>query len=184
MADETTGAAAPDVVAAAVPDPEAAAKREAEAEVLRSQARRIAIGLTIAILIAFAVGLVIVLSEDPLVRIAGIGLIGFAGSGVGALSSLLVRYSTGVALGDGTRVPSGVEGEIYEHKMAFPLAMRPVLGLLIAPLIVGALLLFQSKHEDFKGSRESLMIASFVGGLYAKSLIEAAKNAFKVVFRA
>ena len=40
------------------------------------------------------------------------------------------------------------------------------------------------KVEDFENSVNAMMLVSFVGGLYAKSVLEAAKSAFKVVFRA
>lgn len=182
MTDAAT-ASAPEAVESAA-DPQIAERRAAEVAALQAQARRIAWMLTVMIVVAFFAGMSIILDKQPLVQIAGIGLVGFAGSGVGALSSLLMRYSTGVELASGERVPANAEGEVYLHNMAFPLAMRPVLGALIAPLTCGAVMLLFSKHEEFKGSLEALMVVAFVGGLYAKSAIEASKNAFKVVFRA
>jgi len=123
-------------------------------------------------------------APGQLTRMTGVALVGFAGSGVGAFTSLLARYANGLELADGAHVPSAAEGELYHRRLAFCFLMRPVLGALVAPLIVGGVTLFVTRHEDFTNSFNAMMIASFVGGLYAKSALETAKNAFKVVFRA
>ena len=114
----------------------------------------------------------------------GVALLGMAGSGVGALTSLLGRYAAGFKLESGDLVPPDAEGETYDRRISFCFLVRPALGLLVAPLIVAAVALFFKSHEDFKGSADAVMVVAFIGGLYAKSALEAAKNAFKVVFRA
>lgn len=155
-----------------------------EVRALHASARLVAIGLTLAVVAAFMAGLGILQVPNQLTRMGGVALIGFAGAGVGALVSLLARYATGLELASGERSPPGVEGEVYHHRIAFCFVMRPFLGALVAPLVVGGASLFVSRHESFTNSVDAMMLASFIGGLYAKSILEAAKNAFKVVFRA
>jgi ATP-dependent protease HslVU (ClpYQ) peptidase subunit len=158
--------------------------RGPEAAALHASARRVALVLAAASIAAFAAGIGILQSPGQLTRMTGVALVGFAGSGVGAFTSLLARYANGLELADGAHVPSAAEGELYHRRLAFCFLMRPVLGALVAPLIVGGVTLFVTRHEDFTNSFNAMMIASFVGGLYAKSALETAKNAFKVVFRA
>ena len=158
--------------------------RGAEAAALHASARRTALALTVAVVAAFVAGIGILQAPEQLTKMTGVALVGFAGSGVGAFTSLLARYASGLELADGTRVPAAAEGELYHRRLAFCFLMRPVLGALVAPLIVGGVTLFVTRHEDFTNSFNAMMIASFVGGLYAKSALETAKNAFKVVFRA
>ena len=133
---------------------------------------------------SFVLGIAILEQPDNLLKMGGVALIGFAGSGVGALTSLLMRYATGFELASGERAPPSAEGEVFHRRIAFCFVMRPVLGALVAPLIVGGVTLFLSRHEAFRNSVDAMMLVSFAGGLYAKSILEAAKNAFKVVFRA
>jgi len=175
VVDETT---MQDAVAPADP------ARGSEAAALHASARRTALALTVAIVAAFVAGIGILQAPDQLTKMTGVALVGFAGSGVGAFTSLLARYANGLELADGTHVPVAAEGELYHRRLAFCFLMRPVLGALVAPLIVGGVTLFVTRHEDFTNSFNAMMIASFVGGLYAKSALETAKNAFKVVFRA
>ena len=158
--------------------------RGPEATALHASARRVALALGVASVAAFTAGIGILQAPDHLLKMTGVALVGFAGSGVGAFTSLLARYANGLELADGTHVPAAAEGELYHRRMAFCFVMRPVLGALVAPLIVGGVTLFVTRHEDFTNSFNAMMIASFVGGLYAKSALETAKNAFKVVFRA
>lgn len=155
-----------------------------EAAGLHASARRVALALAVLSAAAFTAGIGILQVPDQLTKMAGVALVGFAGSGVGAFTSLLARYANGLELADGAHVPSAAEGELYHRRLAFCFLMRPVLGALVAPLIVGGVTLFMTRHEDFTNSSNAMMIASFVGGLYAKSALEAAKSAFKVVFRA
>jgi hypothetical protein len=155
-----------------------------EVRSLHASARLIAIVLTAAIVVAFVAGYGIIREPNQLMKMTGVALIGFAGAGIGALTSLLARYATGFELADGGRWPPNAEGEVYQQRIAFCFLMRPFLGALVAPLIVGGVSLFLTRHESFTNSVDAMMLASFVGGLYAKSILEAAKNAFKVVFRA
>jgi ATP-dependent protease HslVU (ClpYQ) peptidase subunit len=155
-----------------------------EAAGLHTSARRGALALAVLSAVAFTTGIGILQTPDQLTKMTGVALVGFAGSGVGAFTSLLARYANGLELADGSHVPSAAEGELYHRRLAFCFLMRPVLGALVAPLIVGGVTLFVTRHEDFTNSLNAMMIASFVGGLYAKSALETAKNAFKVVFRA
>lgn len=178
MADSAEVADAASVVPGIAPE------QEAELRSLHTVARLIAVALTVAIVAAFVAGYGILLRPEGLTKLVGVGLIGFAGSGVGALVSLLNRYAAGFELDDGGRSPPNAEGEVFQRRIAFCFVMRPVLGLLIAPLIVAGVSLFTSRHETFTNSVDAMVLASFIGGLYAKSILEAAKNAFKVVFRA
>ncbi|MFO1311092.1 MAG: hypothetical protein U1F41_03405 [Burkholderiales bacterium] len=166
-----------EAVQAAVQDPQ-------EIRALHASARAVAIVLTLAVVATFMAGIGILQAPGQLTRMGGVALIGFAGAGVGALVSLLARYATGLELANGERSPPGVEGELYHRRIAFCFVMRPFLGALVAPLVVGGVSLFVSRHESFTNSVDAMMLASFIGGLYAKSILEAAKNAFKVVFRA
>jgi len=158
--------------------------RGPEAAALHGSARRVALALAALSVVAFTSGIGILQAPDQLLKMTGVALVGFAGSGVGAFTSLLARYANGLELADGTHVPASAEGELYHRRLAFCFLMRPVLGALVAPLIVGGVTLFMTRHEDFTNSFNAMMIASFAGGLYAKSALETAKNAFKVVFRA
>ncbi len=168
---------------AAAAGPGNAPEHDAELRSLHTAARLIAVALTVAIVVAFVAGYGILERPEGLTKMVGVGLIGFAGSGVGALVSLLNRYAAGFELDDGARSPPGAEGEVFQRRIAFCFVMRPVLGLLIAPLIVAGVSLFLSRHETFTNSVDAMTLASFIGGLYAKLILEAAKNAFKVVFR-
>jgi hypothetical protein len=179
MADATLESDAP--ATSAAPSPEA---NDAEVRALHASARRVAIALTIAIVASFMGGVALLEETDGAMRMGAVALLGFSGSGVGALTSLLARYAAGLELADGEHVPPAAEGELYHRRIAFCFLMRPVLGALVAPLIVGGVTLFMSRHEDFEKSFNATMLVSFVGGLYAKSVLETAKNAFKVVFRA
>ena len=173
--------AAPDSEAAA--NASAVARRDAEVRALHASARLVSIGLTVVVL-SFMGGVALLEDASDFVKMGGVAFLGLSGSGVGALTSLLARYAAGFELENGERVPPAAAGEVYHTRIAFCFVMRPVLGVLVAPLIVGGVSLFLSRHEDFTNSLDAMMIVSFVGGLYAKSVLEAAKSAFKVVFRA
>lgn len=161
-----------------------AAHDSPEVRALHVSARLVAVVLTVAVVATFIAGLGILQVPSQLTKMGGVALIGFAGAGVGALTSLLARYAAGFELASGERSPPGAEGEVYHRRIAFCFLMRPFLGALVAPLIVGGVSLFVSRHESFTNSVDAMMLASFIGGLYAKSILETAKNAFKVVFRA
>ena len=158
--------------------------RQPEIERLHRTARTIAILLGAISIAAFLVGRSLIDGTVGMEHLMGVALLGMAGSGVGALTSLLGRYAAGFELEDGVRVPPNAEGEVYDRRISFCFLVRPALGLLVAPLIVGAIAMFFKSHEDFSGSADAVMVVAFIGGLYAKSALEAAKNAFKVVFRA
>lgn len=162
----------------ASPSPDALADR------MHTPARLLALVLTLVCVLCFLVGLPLVEETLSVYQMVGVALVGMSGSGVGALTSLLARYAAGFELDDGTRVPATAEGEVYNRRIAFCMLMRPVLGLLVAPLLVAGIALFFKSHEDFKGSADAVTVVAFIGGLYAKSVLEAAKNAFRVVFRA
>lgn len=151
---------------------------------LHRSARVLAVVLTMVCIAAFLAGRAIVEDQRGLMHVIGVGLIGMSGSGLGALTSLLARYAAGFELDDGTRIPADAEGELYGPRIAFCMLMRPVLGVLVAPLLVAGIALFFKQHEEFQGNAEAVSVVAFIGGLYAKSAVEAAKNAFKVVFRA
>ncbi len=165
-------------VETAVPSPDPALRR------LHLTARQLAIVLTVICILSFMAGRAIVEHPQDVHMLLGIALIGMAGSGVGALTSLLARYANGFELDDGTRIPAQAEGEVYHRRIGFCMLMRPVLGALVAPLLVTGIALFFKQHEEFKGSADAMTVVAFIGGLYAKSAIDAAKTAFKVVFRA
>ena len=160
------------------------ASRNAEIEHLHRTARTIAIVVALVSIGSFLAGRDLVEGTVGMQHLMGVALLGMSGSGVGALTSLLGRYAAGFKLESGVLVPPDAEGETYDRRIAFCFLARPALGLLVAPLIVGAIALFFKSHEDFKGSADAVMVVAFIGGLYAKSALEAAKNAFKVVFRA
>lgn len=154
------------------------------ADKLHQTARLLAAVLTFICVTSFLAGRSLIGTTVDMQHIVGIALIGMSGSGVGALTSLLARYAAGFELEDGTRIPANAEGEVYNRRIGFCMLMRPVLGLLVAPLLVLGIALFFKTHEDFKGNADAVTLVAFIGGLYAKSVLEAAKNAFKVVFRA
>jgi hypothetical protein len=156
----------------------------AQADRMHRPARLLALALTVICVLGFMLGRPLVQETLSVTQMLGVALIGMSGSGVGALTSLLARYAAGFELDDGTRVPATAEGELYHRRIGFCMLMRPVLGLLVAPLLVAGIALFFKAHEDFKGSADAVTVVAFIGGLYAKSVLEAAKNAFKVVFRA
>lgn len=158
--------------------------RDAELRALHASARVVAVVLAAAIVATFVAGYAILQQPEQMLKMTGVALIGFAGAGVGALTSLLARYATGVELASGERSPPAADGELYHRRIAFCFVMRPVLGALVAPLIVGGVTLFTSRHEGFANSVDAMMLVAFAGGLYAKSILETAKNVFKVVFRA
>lgn len=164
--------------------PPAAPNHDAAVERLHRTARTLAVALALVCLLTFTLGRGIVERTADLHVLLGVALIGMAGSGLGALTSLLSRYANGFELEDGTRYPAATEGEVYYRRIAFCMLMRPVLGALVAPLIVVGVVLFTKQHEDYKGSADAITVIAFIGGLYAKSAIDAAKTAFKVVFRA
>ena len=182
MTESTLDSAAPDEVPTF--EPGAVASRDAEVRALHASARWVSLALTVVAVVAFLGGAALLEQSGDGMRLGAIALLGLAGSGVGALTSLLARYSAGFELENGERVPPAAEGALYHRRIAFCFIVRPVLGVLVAPLIVGGVTLFMSRHEDFKNSADAMMLVSFVGGLYAKSVLEAAKSAFKVVFRA
>jgi hypothetical protein len=157
---------------------------DAAVQSLHTGARGLALSLAVMSIMSFVIGRGIVEYSKDLHLLLGVALVGMAGSGVGALTSLLSRYAAGFELEDGTRVPAAAEGEVYHRRIAFCMLMRPVLGTLVAPLVVVGIALFFKQHEEFKGSPDAITVVSFIGGLYAKSAIDAAKTAFKVVFRA
>lgn len=173
-----------DTGAGAAPAAGSAPHDDAEIRTLHASARLTAVALTVAIVAAFVAGLAILERPDHLLKMTGVALVGFAGSGVGALTSLLARYAAGFELANGDRSPPAADGEVYHRRIAFCFVMRPVLGALVAPLIVGGVTLFTSRHEGFVNSVDAMMLVAFAGGLYAKSILETAKNVFKVVFRA
>lgn len=158
--------------------------RRPSVEPLHRCARGLALLLTVVCIASFVGGRSIIEQAPGLMQVVGIALIGMAGSGLGALTSLLSRYAAGFQLDDGTRIPADAEGELYGRRIAFCMLMRPVLGLLIAPLLVAGIAMFLKEHQEFKSNHDAVTVVAFIGGLYAKSAIEAAKNAFKVVFRA
>jgi len=164
--------------------PAADASPDALVQDLHRTARLLAAFLTAVCIAGFLWGRSFVAETVSTYHMLGVALIGMSGSGVGALTSLLARYAAGFELEDGTRVPAQAEGEVYGRRIGFCMLMRPVLGLLVAPLLVAGVALFFKSHEDFKGSADAVTIVAFIGGLYAKSVLEVAKNAFKVVFRA
>jgi hypothetical protein len=170
---------------AAVPDAIVASTPSAPTEqAMHTTARLLALALTVICVGSFLLGRPLVAETLSVNQVMGIALVGMSGSGVGALTSLLARYAAGLELDDGSRIPATAEGELYNRRIGFCMLMRPVLGLLVAPLLVAGIALFFKAHEDFKGSADAVTVVAFLGGLYAKSLLEAAKNAFKVVFRA
>jgi len=173
-----------DPTAAPAPDAGTAAHHGEEVRALHASARFLALALAAAIVAAFVAGFGILQQPDHLLKMTGVALIGFAGSGVGALTSLLARYAAGLELANGERSPPAAEGEVFHQRIAFCFVVRPVLGALVAPLIVGGVTLFTSRHEGFVNSVDAMMLVAFAGGLYAKSILETAKNVFKVVFRA
>jgi hypothetical protein len=176
---EAEAAAAPAEVAAS-PAP----THDATIERMHRTARRLAFALAAISVLAFMAGRGIVERHAELHLLLGVALIGMAGSGVGALTSLLARYANGFEFDDGTRFPAAAEGEVYYRRIAFCMLMRPVLGALVAPLVVVGVALFTKQHEEYKGSADVITVIAFIGGLYAKSAVDAAKTAFKVVFRA
>ena len=175
-----TETASDDVASAPADDTSA----KAEIEHLHRTARAIAIVVAIVSIGSFLAGRGLVEGTVGMQHLLGVALLGMSGSGVGALTSLLGRYAAGFKLESGALVPPDAEGETYDRRISFCFLVRPVLGLLVAPLIVAAVALFFKTHEDFKGSSDAVTVVAFIGGLYAKSALEAAKNAFKVVFRA
>jgi hypothetical protein len=181
MTDSTTSSSE---IAAAPLGTSTGPSPELLADGMHRPARLLAFVLTVICVLSFLVGRPLVQETLSLYQMMGVALIGMSGSGVGALTSLLARYAAGFELDDGTRVPAQAEGELYNRRIGFCMLMRPVLGLLVAPLLVAGIALFFKSHEDFKGSADAVTVVAFIGGLYAKSVLEAAKNAFKVVFRA
>lgn len=168
----------------AAPEPAYTEKQSREIRALHQSARGLAILLSVLCVVAFVVGRRVIDGTTGIDHFLGVAVMGMAGSGLGALSSLLSRYVAGLKLEDGTTCPPGAEGELYDRRIAFAMLMRPVLGVLIAPLLVAGVALFFKQHEDFKNSVDAVTVVAFVGGLYAKSVIETAKNLFKAVFRA
>lgn len=170
--------------ATAAPEPVYTNRQLGEMRSLHQSARGLAVLLSVVCVATFLGGRVAIDGNVGIAQLLGVALIGMAGSGLGALSSLLARYASGLKLEDGTTSPPAAEGELYDRRIAFAMLMRPVLGVLIAPLLVAGVALFFKQHEDFKGSVDAITVVAFVGGLYAKSVIETAKNLFKAVFRA
>ena len=179
-AGTTEAAATPPVP----PEPVYTPGQRSEIRALHRSARGLAVLLAVVCVATFVTGRMVIEGTTGIDHFLGVALTGMAGSGLGALSSLLVRYVAGLTLEDGLRCPPAAEGELYDRRIAFAMLMRPVLGVLIAPLVVAGVALFFKQHEDFKGSIDAVTVVAFVGGLYAKSVIEAAKNLFKAVFRA
>jgi type IV secretory pathway VirB2 component (pilin) len=179
-----TESASPPAAAAAADTALASPLSGPSEQSLHRTARLLAVVLTVVCTLSFIAGRSYIADTVSIFHVMGVALIGMSGSGVGALTSLLARYAAGFELDDGTRVPATAEGELYNRRIGFCMLMRPVLGLLVAPLLVAGVALFFKAHEDFKGSADAVTIVAFIGGLYAKSVLEAAKNAFKVVFRA
>ena len=181
MAD--TESPATDAAAAATVDV-AAPALDAILRPMHNSAQVLSVLLTAICLVCFIAGRAILEHTFDAHFLLGVALVGMSGSGLGALTSLLARYAAGFELEDGTRIPAGAEGEVYHRRIAFCMLMRPVLGALVAPLLVVGVVLFFKQHEEFKGSADAVTVVAFIGGLYAKSAIDAAKTAFKVVFRA
>jgi uncharacterized membrane protein AbrB (regulator of aidB expression) len=173
------------VPADSVPEsPAPADSQRAEVESLHRSARLVALVLAVVVVATFVAGQQM-LNDGPAFRqLNAVALIGFAGSGTGALTSLLMRYAAGFELESGERSPPSAEGEVYGRRIAFCFLMRPALGILVAPLLVAGFSYFTKDHEQLKDSADAIMVGAFIGGLYAKSALEAAKSAFKIVFRA
>ena len=164
--------------------PAPAEGQRTEVESLHRSARLVAILLTVAVVATFVAGHQLLDDRVAFRQLGAVALIGFAGSGTGALTSLLMRYATGFELESGERFPPAAEGEVYGRRIAFCFLMRPALGILVAPLLVAGFSYFVKDHEQMKGSADAIMVGAFIGGLYAKSALEAAKSVFKIVFRA
>jgi len=132
---------------------------------------------------SFLVG-VYVLSASPSMPMFAVAFIGLSGSAVAALTSCLDRYATGFEKEDGSSVPVEAKGkEKFNRRMSRWFFARPVLGLLVAPVLVWGIAFFVDDPAKFIGSREHLGFTAFMAGLLAKSVLDLVKGLFKNVFR-
>jgi hypothetical protein len=135
-------------------------------------------------LLSFVLGFFLIESQDRFIRFLAIALIGSSGSAVAALTSCLDRYATGFELEDGTKKPQEARGETFNKRMSRWFYVRPVLGFVVAPVLIWGLGFFVKDSEQYRNSTESLAFTAFLGGLLAKSVIALIKGLFKNIFKA
>src|SRR4029077_15102281 len=141
---------------------------------------RVAVYLVVFSIAAFFAGWALLGNNDSLYSILALGLIGFSGSGVAALTSCLDRYATGFEREDGTKFPEETEGkQTFNRRMARWFIFRPFLGLLIAPVFVWGMELFVKDATPYTTSAQRLAFSAFLGGLLAESVIDLIKGLFK-----
>jgi hypothetical protein len=145
---------------------------------------RVATYLVVVSIVAFFAGWTLLANNDRLYSVLALGLIGFSGSGVAALTSCLDRYATGFEREDGTKFPEETKGkQTFNRRMARWFIFRPFLGLLIAPVFVWGMELFVKDAAPYRTSAQRLAFSAFLGGLLAKSVIDLIKGLFKNVFK-
>jgi hypothetical protein len=160
-----------------------------EVQSLRKLALRVCLYLSSVLIASFFLGIFLLsVLHGAVAQLLGVALVGAAGSAVGALTSCLDRYANGFELElTGQKVPPAKENEkkeTFNRRMARWFFFRPLLGLVMAPVLIWGLTFFTGQAEKFTESPIKLGFTAFMGGLLAKSVIDLIKNLFKNVFKA
>jgi hypothetical protein len=155
-----------------------------ELQRLDRESRNVTLYLIVAATLGFFLGYRLLAATDRMLGVLAIGLIGFSGSSIAALTSCLDRYARGFEREDGTKEPKEAKGETFNHRMARWFLVRPFLGLVVAPLFLFGTEFFVKEPGVFRDSAQHVAFAAFLGGLLAKSVLDLIKNLFKNVFHA
>ena len=103
------------------------------------------------------------------------------GSAVSALISAADRYAHGFELADGTKLPQAQPADKFVERMAPWFLIRPFLGaamgLLVYVGVVGGYLIAVDTDDEVRFNPHSLAFLSFLGGLFAKTLLEKLRKA-------
>jgi hypothetical protein len=111
-------------------------------------------------------------------------LFGLSGSAVAALTSCLDRYAVGFEREDGSSFPAEAKGNPkFSRRMARWFLVRPILGLIVAPVFLQGIALMITEPAPAWRSPAQLSFIAFMAGLLAKSVLDLIKGLFKNVFR-
>jgi hypothetical protein len=155
-----------------------------EIQRLERISRNVTVYLIVTATISFFLGYYFLADKFPMICQLAVAFLGFSGSGVAALTSSLNRYANGFEREDGTKEPKEAKGETFNRRMARWFLVRPFLGLLVAPLFLWGVDIFDHGSTKFLDTPRHIAFWAFLSGLLAKSVLDLIKNLFKNVFHA
>lgn len=165
-------------------------EKSEEIEELRRLSKWICLYLVAVMTVAFLTGVILLGKADAFLRVLAQSLIGVSGSAIAALTSSLDRYANGFELsgekgGKALKIPApeskdDEKKQMFNRRMARWFMFRPSLGILMAPVFVWGMGFFGKEPA----TPQVTGFYAFMGGLLAKSVIDAIKGLFKSIFKA